>query len=325
MTTATSPIFQGVYDDLAQHLSGTRMENWCRAAIKQSNLALSVPGHGDFPRWAAAIARLPQVKKQADLDSPIVSLGETSADSEFLATQLMELHPWRKGPFSLGGEHIETEWRSDWKWDRLKKHVHLEGARVLDIGCGNGYFGWRMLGAGAQTVVGLDPTLVFVMQWLACRHFAPDLPNYVLPMQLEDLPIDLEGWDAVFSMGVLYHRREREAHLARLRQLAQPNGKVIIETLVVDGPEKIVLVPEGRYARMRNVWYIPSTAELKAALRRAGFEGIWLIDESVTTTGEQRSTDWMQFESLDRCLDPLDPRKTVEGYPAPKRAIFIAS
>ena len=325
MSTSKSAIFDGVYEGLAGYFTGTAMEHWCRTAINQAHLNLANPVHGDFPRWAAAIARLPRVTQTADLNSAIVALGDIAPDPEFLAAQLMELHPWRKGPFLLGGQHIETEWRSNLKWDRLANHVHLDGCRVLDIGCGNGYFGWRMLGAGAKVVVGLDPTLVFVMQWLAARHFAPDLPNFVLPMQLEDLPIDLEGFDAVFSMGVLYHRREREAHLARLRQLARPNGKVILETLVVDGPEKTVLVPEGRYARMRNVWYIPSTAELKAALRRAGFDGVWLIDESVTTTAEQRSTDWMQFESLNRCLDPLDPRQTVEGYPAPKRAMFIAS
>jgi tRNA (mo5U34)-methyltransferase len=315
---------QGVYSDMVRQLAGTELEDWAIAAARQADMLLANPGHGDYARWSAAIARLPEVGRQAELDSPIVALGSAAPDQDLLATQLMELHPWRKGPFLLAGQHIDTEWRSDWKWERLKKHVHLNGCKVLDIGCGNGYFGWRMLGAGAELVVGIDPTLVFVMQWLASRHFAPELPNYVLPMQLEDLPLDMQGWDAVFSMGVLYHRREREAHLARLRQLARPNGKVIIETLVIDGPEKTVLVPEGRYARMRNVWYIPSTAELKAALKRAGFEGVWLVDETVTSTDEQRSTDWMQFESLEECLDPRQPGKTIEGYPAPKRAIFVA-
>jgi tRNA (mo5U34)-methyltransferase len=315
---------QGVYNDMVNQLAGTELEDWAIAAARQADMLLANPGHGDYARWSAAIARLPEVGRQAELDSPIVALGSAAPDQDLLATQLMELHPWRKGPFLLAGQHIDTEWRSDWKWERLKKHVHLNGCKVLDIGCGNGYFGWRMLGAGAELVVGIDPTLVFVMQWLASRHFAPELPNYVLPMQLEDLPLDMQGWDAVFSMGVLYHRREREAHLARLRQLARPNGKVIIETLVIDGPEKTVLVPEGRYARMRNVWYIPSAAELKAALKRAGFEGVWLVDETVTSTDEQRSTDWMQFESLEECLDPRQPGKTIEGYPAPKRAIFVA-
>jgi tRNA (mo5U34)-methyltransferase len=32
----------------------------------------------------------------------------------------------------------------------------------------------------------------------------------------------------------------------------------------------------------------------------------------------------MVFESLSDFLDPKDKNKTIEGYPAPKRAIFLA-
>ncbi|WP_272994295.1 DUF1698 domain-containing protein, partial [Spongiibacter tropicus] len=38
----------------------------------------------------------------------------------------------------------------------------------------------------------------------------------------------------------------------------------------------------------------------------------------------QRSTDWMQFHSLADFLHPDDPSLTIEGYPAPKRAVLIA-
>ena len=44
----------------------------------------------------------------------------------------------------------------------------------------------------------------------------------------------------------------------------------------------------------------------------------------VTSTDEQRRTDWMINESLSDYLDPDDPALTVEGYPAPKRAVLIA-
>ncbi len=59
--------------------------------------------------------------------------------------------PWRKGPFSLYGVNIDTEWRSDWKWDRVLPHLSpLKGRLVLDVGCGGGYHMWRMLGEGAD-------------------------------------------------------------------------------------------------------------------------------------------------------------------------------
>ncbi len=46
---------------------------------------------------------------------------------------------------------------------------------------------------------------------------------------------------------------------------------------------------------------------------------------SNTSTDEQRSTQWMQFHSLAQFLDPQDPDKTIEGYPAPRRAIITAN
>lgn len=238
----------------------------------------------------------------------------------------MELHPWRKGPLRLGGQHIDTEWRSDWKWDRVAPHIEIAGKKVLDIGCGNGYFGLRMLGAGAELVVGIDPTLLFVMQWLACRHFTGDIPNYVLPLGIEDLPEIAVGFDTIFTMGVLYHRRDPLHHLQRIHGMLKKNGStMVLETLVLPkGREDEELVPDGRYARMRNVWAIPGTTRLEQWVRAAGFQQVELVDVGPTGTSEQRSTDWMQFESLDKSLDPQDKARTIEGLPAPVRAVIIA-
>ena len=218
-------------------------------------------------------------------------------------------------------------WRRlcDWKWERVAPHIDLAGHRVLDIGCGNGYFGWRMLAAGARWVIGVDPTMVFVMQWLACRHFAGNLPNFVLPLGVEQLPEGRPGLDTVFSMGVLYHRRDHGEHLRQLRGLLRPGGQLVLETLVLpEGRESEVLIPQGRYARMRNVWALPGTARLRDWVLEAGFTGPRLLDVSVTTVEEQRSTAWMQFESLDKSLDPDRREMTVEGDPAPVRAVLIA-
>ncbi len=49
-----------------------------------------------------------------------------------------------------------------------------------------------------------------------------------------------------------------------------------------------------------------------------------IADVCVTTTEEQRRTEWMVTESLADFLDPNDRSKTVEGYPAPQRAVLIA-
>jgi tRNA (mo5U34)-methyltransferase len=237
----------------------------------------------------------------------------------------MELHPWRKGPLRLGELLIETEWRSDWKWQRIEPHIGLAGHRVLDIGCGNGYFGLRMLGAGAALVVGIDPTLLFVMQWLACWHFSGDIANYVLPLGIGDLPADPVAFDTVFSMGVLYHRKDPSHHLERIHSLLRPGGTMVLETLVLpEERQQDLLVPQERYARMRNVWAVPGTGLLLDWIRQAGFRKIDLVDTTRTTIEEQRSTTWMQFESLAESLDPEDSSKTIEGHPAPVRAVIIA-
>ncbi len=281
--------------------------------------------HGDLPRWHKALQALPRVSCNMNADQPAPRLGTEASDLEALRETLMTFHPWRKGPLDLAGIRIDTEWRSDWKWERVRAHVDLHEQRVLDIGCGNGYFGWRMLAAGARLVVGIDPTLVFVMQWLACRHFAGDEPNYVLPLSVEELPAGSPGFGVVFSMGVLYHRRDPMEHLEQIHALLRAGGTLVLESLVLpNDAQEPLLVPRARYARMRNVWAIPRCEELLRWVREAGFAAIKLVDVSRTTVQEQRSTEWMKFESLAQALDPQDVGRTLEGYPAPTRALLIA-
>jgi tRNA (mo5U34)-methyltransferase len=235
----------------------------------------------------------------------------------------MGLSPWRKGPFDVFGVHIDTEWRSDWKWSRVSPHLDLVGKRVLDVGCGNGYYQWRMLGAGADSVIGVDPNWLFFCQFQAMQRYLPDLPAWHLPFALEDLPARLEGFDTVFSMGVLYHRKSPIDHLLALKDCLVKGGELVLETMVVEGDVHQVLVPEDRYSQMRNVWFLPSVPALELWLRRAGFVDVRCVDVSTTTVEEQRSTEWMKYQSLSDFLDPNDPGKTVEGLPAPRRAVIV--
>ena len=104
---------------------------------------------------------------------------------------------------------IDTEWRSNWKWDRLKNKIQpLEGRMILDIGCGNGYYGWRMLGEKAKHVVGMDPTLLFLMQFMAVKKYVPDANIDIVPLGIQSLQNTPLNFDTVFSMGVIYHRRD---------------------------------------------------------------------------------------------------------------------
>lgn len=285
--------------------------------------------HGHFRDWYKSLEYLPLLEPQR-LDL----LHSVSADRDDISDRhrqgieklLRNLMPWRKGPYSLYGTEINTEWRSDWKWERVLPHISsLAGRTILDVGCGSGYHMWRMIGAGAHFVVGIDPMQLFLCQFEAVRKLLnDDRRAHLLPIGIEQLPV-LQAFDTVFSMGVLYHRRSPLDHLLQLKNQLVSGGELVLETLVIEGDVNQVLVPGERYAQMRNVFFIPSAEALKSWLEKSGFVDVRIVDYAVTSTDEQRRTDWMISESLAEFLDPNDPGKTVEGYPAPLRAVLVAT
>ena len=314
------------YSELISVLENTRFSPIIEK-LPQNFLAAF--NHGDFAGWVEALRALPDIAPDSwDLQSQVrIGSNEQCDDAQRrqLKQTLLKIHPWRKGPFELFGLKIDTEWRSDWKWERLKAHIApLENRNVLDVGCGNGYHCWRMAGAGARFVLGVDSHLLFTMQYWAIRQFMKSPPVYVAPLALEDLPAGLKAFDSVFSMGVLYHRRSPFDHLYGLKDCLRLGGELILETLVIEGQKGMTLVPQGRYARMPNVWFLPTCDTLHAWLEKAGFRNIRLVDVSKTSIDEQRTTEWMTFESLPQALDKNDPAMTIEGYPAPMRAVFVA-
>jgi len=321
---------------LGPKLRALGLERWAQTIEQQLQLVLRDAPHGDWPRWQQALTRLPALGPGYILcgDGAVALLPEhdlSPEQSAQLRAELQTLHPWRKGPYRIADLLIDTEWRSDWKWDRLLPHIDdLQDRLILDVGCGNGYHCWRMAAAGARQVIGIDPTALFNAQFLAIRQLAKPM-NPAMVERIEVLPLGIEGlpprqgqFDTVFSMGVLYHRRSPIDHLTELHGALRRGGQLVLETLVINDEADRLLVPRGRYAKMRNVWFIPSPAMLEAWLSRCGYRTVRTVDITATTIEEQRSTEWMRFESLADFLDPADTRLTIEGYPAPQRAILVA-
>ena len=313
-----------------------QLPTWLNAIKDKANYAHA-------PAYQASVARLPNLTvNNVDLNSDTLTIDARLNESERKQTMalLKQLMPWRKGPFQIGSQigsqigndesaiKIDTEWHSDWKWQRVAPHLgKLEGRRVLDVGGGSGYHGWRMAGAGAETVIIVDPSCLFYHQFMAIRHFVGNADNYrthYIPVPLEALPAHSQLFDTVFSMGVLYHRQSPFEHLQQLRGQLVKGGELVLETLVIEGDANTVLVPHDRYAQMNNVYFLPSVAALIGWLEKVGFSDVRCVDVAVTSTEEQRKTEWMTYHSLADFLDPNDSTKTMEGYPAPMRATLIA-
>lgn len=328
--------YRQYYSDLiADFKQHDRLHKWGDVLEAQLHDVFVDNPHGDMPRWSTAFDRLPDGENvQVDLTQDTL-LVKGAAQSETEQTELFEglrgLMPWRKGPFQFFDQSVNTEWRSDWKWQRVSPHLsNLKGRTILDVGCGSGYHMWRMLGAGAERVVGVDPTKLFFWQFEAVKKYVTaaqqkNVKAHFLPMKMEDVPARLKAFDTVFSMGVLYHRRSPLDHLSELHGALRQGGELVLETLVIEGGLGEVLMPEDRYAMMRNVWFLPTTETLALWLRRTGFKDIRVVDQNYTTTEEQRSTEWMGFDSLKDFLNQDDPSKTAEGYPAPLRATIVAT
>ena len=315
------------FDPLIDAISGTKIEALLPLL---RNSQLNQIKHGDFPKWQLFLSQMPDIETSSSRFGDVVKIGDSNEIDNVtynnLKTKLKELTPWRKGPFNIFGIEIDSEWRCEMKWHRVKKHIRpLAGRKVLDVGSGNGYFGFRMIEQEAELVIGLDPHIPYVSQFWALKTFLPNCPNFVLPYGLEQIPSQVSGFDTIFSMGVIYHRRAPMDHLLQLRQALAPGGELVLETLCVDGPTGYCLTPEKKYARMTNVWFIPSLGTIENWLSRCGFKNVRTLEACPTHPSEQRRTDWMPFQSLTDGLKDGQGTQTIEGYPAPTRIVVLAS
>ena len=319
------------FDDFFTGIQGTALEPFSDALKAALDQHFFPRPHGDLDSWQLALQQLPAIQASTfNLDQDCIKIGASDdcngSDRQHISDTFKLLHPWRKGPFNVLGIHIDTEWRSDWKWARVEPHISsLTGRHVLDVGSGNGYYSLRMAAQNPTLVVGVDPSQKFLMQFRYVKHYLPDsVPVHYLPLKGEDLPARMQCFDTAFSMGVLYHRRSPFDHLEELRHCLRIGGELVLETLTIEGDERQILVPESRYAKMPNVWFLPSDAALLQWLERTGFGNARVVDVSHTNSDEQRATEWMQFQSLPDYLDPHNPQLTIEGYPAPRRTVIIA-
>lgn len=243
---------------------------------------------------------------------------------ERLYTLAKALKPWRKGPFHLFDLFIDSEWQSFIKWQLLEPHLHLRDKKIADIGCNNGYYMFEMFAHKPRSITGFDPSGIFRTQFELINHFLK-LPIDFELLGIEDLGEYVqnlgEGFDVIFCLGVLYHRYDPISMLKILSQCLNKGGELILDTLIYESDEELCLCPAQSYAKMSNVYFIPSIATLRGWCERAKLSHFELLALKPTTTQEQRSTEWVDSQSLGAFLNPSQTR-TIEGYQAPVRGYF---
>jgi tRNA (mo5U34)-methyltransferase len=303
------------WDELS-NLKEERESWWHRESSKKWEIA-------DYPQLEAS---------QRDFDQDWVSIAGDGKESEVELQRLEEcakkLIPWKKGPFKLFNLDIDAEWRSDFKWQRLEKHlVDLKDKVICDVGCNNGYFMFRMAAHNPKLVLGLDPVLHMQAQFDLIQHYAKVPSLHFELFGVEHLPLFPKFFDVIFHMGIIYHHRHPIQQLIDIRESLKPGGVVYLETIGIPGDESVALFPEDRYARMGNCWFVPTLPCFINWAKRAKLVEVEVLADTDLTEDEQRLTPWCPppFQSLKASLDESNPQKTVEGYPAPRRFLIKAS
>jgi tRNA (mo5U34)-methyltransferase len=271
-----------------------------------------------------AVSSLPIFKsKHLDFSKPQVTIGSpdevSTEDLDLINKSLKTFVPWKKGPYNLFGTEIDTEWRSDIKWDRIRPFFNLKDKKVADIGCHNGYFMFRMAEDNPKLVVGIEPMPLHYLNFQLMQRFA-QVPSFHFELLgVEHMHLWPKFFDTIFCMGILYHHTDPIGLLRKIHSAMKPGAELIVDCQGIPGEDPVALMPKGRYAQARGIWWLPTQAALNHWLHRTMFSKIEYMYAGPLEGEEQRQSDWAQVRSLADFLDPNDPTKTIEGYPAPHR------
>ena len=183
---------------------------------------------------------------------------------------------------------------------------------------------FRALSANPRLLYGIDPSERTLYQFELFQRYLQDPRVQYDLLGVEHVPLFPDFFDVALCMGILYHQRSPYQMLMDTRDCLRPGGMLLLESIVIPGDEPTALCVPDRYAMMRNVYFITTVAALEVWLQRAGFVDVEVLAVSKVTFDEQRRTDYAPFQSLEDFLDPKDPNRTVEGFPAPYRAVLKA-
>ena len=296
----------------------------------ETNRRLNQPKKG-FLRFRKPYEAIQHLQaKFTDFSSDAVTIGKADelneADRQLVYDTMRAFMPWRKGPFNIFGTEIDSEWRSQRKWNRVAPELpDLSGKVIADIGCNNGYYMFRTIPQKPKAVVGFEPFLQHYYCFNTLNHLAGANNLFMEMMGVEQMNLFPECFDVVLLMGIIYHRISPVEMLRDIKAAMRPGGTLILESQAIPGDDPVALFPETRYAKVPGTYFVPTAACVKNWLTRVGFEDVEIFCSHPMNSEEQRRTDWMTFESYSDFIDPNNPSLTVEGYPAPLRVFLKAT
>ncbi len=134
-------------------------------------------------------------------------------------------------PFEELVANFESPERSAWqKPDQVLGFIgDWQGKRVMDIGCGTGYFSVRMARAGAQVIAAdVDPRF---LDYVKTRVDTADIGGGSI--EIRKIPMDAPGLekeevDKVFLCDVYHHIQDRPKYFRQVAQGLKPEGQLIV-------------------------------------------------------------------------------------------------
>jgi tRNA (mo5U34)-methyltransferase len=111
----------------------------------------------------------------------------------------------------------------------------LSGLRVLDLGARDGFFSFECEKRGATEVIAVDYSPVELTGFGVASKILNSKVKWITANVYRTNEFNLGKFDLILFLGVIYHLRNPYLAIDRIYDMLQIDGKVIVESHVIDG------------------------------------------------------------------------------------------